>query len=121
MAQVSAHSVINTLVFDKALISRYEGAGPRYTSYPTAVNFHDGFTHDHFVDIATRTNEDLIPAPLSLYFHIPFCSKVCYYCACNKIITNNRRHAEPYLVNLHREIVLKGQLFDRDRCVEQLH
>ena len=121
MAQLAGNSGINSLEFDKALISRYEGTGPRYTSYPTAVNFHDGFTHDHYVDIAARTNEDLIPSPLSLYFHIPFCSKVCYYCACNKIITKNRRHAGPYLANLHREIALKGQLFDRDRCVNQLH
>ncbi|MGH8119046.1 MAG: hypothetical protein ACRESK_00355, partial [Gammaproteobacteria bacterium] len=92
------HAVASPL-FDKGLISRYEGAGPRYTPYPTAVNFHDGFTHDHYVEFARRTNEDFIPAPLSLYFHIPFCSKVCYYCACNKIITNNRLHAEPYLAN----------------------
>jgi len=121
MTHIDVNRKVESPLFDKALISRYEGAGPRYTSYPTAVNFHDGFTHDHYVDIARHTNEDLIPAPLSLYFHIPFCSKVCYYCACNKIITNNRRHAEPYLANLHREIILKGQLFDRDRCVEQLH
>ena len=121
MAHSAGANTVTTPVFDKELIRRYEGSGPRYTSYPTAVNFHEGFTHDHYVDIAGRTNEDLIPAPLSLYFHIPFCSKVCYYCACNKIVTNNRAHAGPYLANLHREIALQGQLFDRDRCVNQLH
>jgi oxygen-independent coproporphyrinogen-3 oxidase len=121
MTQMSGTNAIRSPVFDRELIGRYEGSGPRYTSYPTAVNFHDGFTHDHYVDIARSTNEDLIPSPLSLYFHIPFCSKVCFYCACNKIITNNRRHAEPYLANLHHEIELKGQLFDRDRVVNQLH
>ena len=121
MTQINVNRKVESPLFDKVLLGRYEGTGPRYTSYPTAVNFRDGFTHDHYVDIARRTNEDFIPAPLSLYFHIPFCSKVCYYCACNKIITNNRRHAEPYLADLNREIILKGQLFDRDRCVDQLH
>lgn len=108
-------------VFDRELIVRYAGTGPRYTSYPTAVNFHDGFTHDHYVEVARHTNEDLIPAPLSLYFHIPFCSRVCYYCACNKIITANRTHAGPYLSSLYREIKMQAEFFDRDRPVDQLH
>ena len=111
----------NSLIFNKELISRYDKSGPRYTSYPTAVQFHPGCSSDRYCDVARQTNEDPIPRPLSLYFHLPFCSTVCFYCACNKIITRNRAHAEPYLKNLHREIKLQGRLFDKDRTVEQLH
>ena len=109
------------LVFNKELISRYDKAGPRYTSYPTAVQFNEGFTSTHYVENALRTNENPIPHPLSLYFHLPFCNTVCYYCACNKIITNNRKHAVPYLKSLHQEIELQSKLFDKDRVVNQLH
>jgi len=111
----------DSLLFDKELINRYAQAGPRYTSYPTAVQFHDGFNWEHYVRNARETNEDLIPASLSLYFHLPFCSRVCYYCACNKIITNNRAHAGPYLEDLHQEIRMQGDLFNKDRQVDQLH
>ncbi len=96
--------MISSVLFDKDLIVRYNKSGPRYTSYPTAVQFHEGFDESHYVELAKRTNEDLIPVPLSLYFHLPFCNTVCFYCACNKIITNNRRQAIPYLNNLHKEI-----------------
>ena len=113
--------MVEPVLFDKALIARYAQSGPRYTSYPTAVNFHDGFNDVHYANMAQRTNEDFIPSPLSLYFHLPFCSRVCFYCACNKIITKNRQRAVSYLSTLHREIALQGQLFDHDRVVEQLH
>lgn len=111
----------NSHIFNKALISRYDKSGPRYTSYPTAVQFHHGFSNQQYSEITRLTNEDPIPRPLSLYFHLPFCSTVCYYCACNKIITRNRAHAAPYLDYLHREIELQSELFDQDRSVEQLH
>jgi oxygen-independent coproporphyrinogen-3 oxidase len=113
--------MISSVLFDRDLIVRYDKSGPRYTSYPTALQFHEGFGESHYVELAKQTNEDLIPVPLSLYFHLPFCRSVCFYCACNKIITNNRRQAIPYLNNLHKEIELQGKLFDRDRIVEQLH
>ncbi len=62
-----------------------------------------------------------MPRPLSLYVHIPFCSSPCFYCGCTKIITRNHEKAEAYLYRLHREIELQGELYDRDREVEQLH
>ena len=108
-------------VFDRDLISRYDKSGPRYTSYPTAVQFHEGFDNASYIENARLTNENLVPSDLSLYFHLPFCSTVCYYCACNKIITKNRSHAVPYLDYLRREIEIQAQLFDPDRKVEQLH
>ena len=106
-------------VFNPELIQRYDVAGPRYTSYPTAVEFQDGFTEQDYRQHIGLTNN--APRPLSLYFHLPFCDTVCFYCACNKIITNNRAHAIPYLQNLHKEITLLGNLFNRQRRVEQLH
>ena len=111
----------NQVYFDKEVIAKYSLTGPRYTSYPTVLHFHEWFTEDSYKEQAALSNEDLIPSALSLYFHLPFCRMVCFYCACNKIITNNQKHADKYLDYLHREIQLQGQLFDRDRIVTQLH
>lgn len=105
--------------FDLALIKRYDKAGPRYTSYPTALEFDEKFTDISYQEQITISNER--GGPLSLYFHLPFCDTVCFYCACNKIITKNRKHAIPYLENLHKEIAMQAALFDKDRVVEQLH
>ena len=107
------------IVFDPTLIRKYDKAGPRYTSYPTAVQFHAGFGEAEYREQASASNA--AGRPLSLYVHIPFCDTVCFYCACNKIVTKNRRHATPYLDHLYREIALQGALFDRSRPVTQLH
>jgi oxygen-independent coproporphyrinogen-3 oxidase len=107
--------------FDAGLIRRYDKSGPRYTSYPTAVQFHEGFTEARYRELATATNHSRNPRALSLYFHIPFCNTVCYYCGCNKIVTKDRSRAAPYLERLHKEIELQGELFDRTRPVDQLH
>ncbi|OQK15637.1 coproporphyrinogen III oxidase [Methyloprofundus sedimenti] len=105
--------------FNLDLINRYDKSGPRYTSYPTALELHDGFSEQDYTQQIALSNAR--GGPLSLYFHIPFCDTVCYYCACNKIITKNREHAEPYLANLFKEIQLQGALFDSKRVVNQLH
>jgi oxygen-independent coproporphyrinogen-3 oxidase len=115
----------HTLSFDAQLIRRYDRAGPRYTSYPTALQFHAGFGEAEYRAWAERSNGAQPGAggrrPLSLYFHLPFCDTVCFYCACNKIITKNRKRAAPYLEHLFREIAMQGALFDRSRPVDQLH
>ena len=108
-----------SIQFDLALINRYDKAGPRYTSYPTALELHEGFTEENYRQHIAKSNAQ--GGPLSLYFHIPFCDTVCFYCACNKIVTKNRQHAEPYLASLYREIALQGDLFDSTRIVNQLH
>jgi oxygen-independent coproporphyrinogen III oxidase len=110
-----------TIIFNKELISRYNQYGPRYTSYPTATQFHERFGIKDYCQVITDSNEDFLPKPLSLYIHLPFCNTVCFYCACNKIITANRNRAIPYLKDLHKEINLQGPLFDNDRVVNQLH
>jgi len=108
-----------SIKFDLNLIHRYDKAGPRYTSYPTALELHEGFGDKEYRQHISKSNAQ--GGPLSLYFHIPFCDTVCFYCACNKIITKNRKHAEPYLKNLFKEIAMQGELFDRNRVVNQLH
>lgn len=107
------------VAFDPALIRRYDRSGPRYTSYPTAVQFHEGFGEAAYRAQAARSNAS--GRPLSLYLHIPFCDTVCFYCACNKVITRNRSRSSQYLRSLHREIAIQGELFDRSRAVTQLH
>ena len=108
-----------SIQFDLDLINRYNKSGPRYTSYPTALELHEGFGDQQYREHIVKSNA--AGGPLSLYFHIPFCDTVCFYCACNKIITKNRKHAEPYLDNLCKEIAMQGDLFDRNRQVNQLH
>ena len=108
-----------TVTFDLELIKRYDKAGPRYTSYPTAVEFDEKFTADSYRQQIALSNQR--GGPLSLYFHLPFCDTVCFFCACNKIITKNRKHSVPYLANLHKEVALQAALFDSNRVVEQLH
>ncbi len=107
------------LIWDKALISRYDTAGPRYTSYPTAVQFSETLQADSYLQAAARSKAK--NSALSLYIHIPFCSTICYYCACNKIITKRREQAEPYLQQLYKEIEMQAHLFGKDQVVEQLH
>jgi oxygen-independent coproporphyrinogen-3 oxidase len=109
------------IIFDADLIRRYDHSGPRYTSYPTVAQFHEGIQESDYRRWAKHSNEDLIPRALSLYFHIPFCDTVCFYCACNKVVTKNHDRAIQYLQYLYREIALQARLFDRDRIVEQLH
>ena len=108
-----------SLIFDEELIRRYNQSGPRYTSYPTAVQFNDRFGVEDYirqVDISNASKN-----PLSLYFHIPFCDTVCFYCACNKIATKDRTKAGPYLEHMFREIELQAELFNHDKQVTQLH
>jgi len=109
------------IIFDVELLRRYDKSGPRYTSYPTAVQFNAGFTEADYRAQAQHSNDTAPPRPLSLYFHLPFCDTVCFYCACNKVVTKDRQRASPYLERLHREIALQAGLFDRARTVEQLH
>ena len=108
-------------VFDPELIRRYDGVGPRYTSYPTAPHFNNRFGAPELVRAIKESNEDPIPRSLSLYAHIPFCFSPCFYCGCNRIITRDADKKQAYLETLLKEIRLLAPLFDRDREVVQLH
>ncbi len=107
--------------FDLELIKKHNLTGPRYTSYLTAVVFNDSYREanhrknllDHF-----SQSED---KPLSLYFHIPFCDTLCFFCACNKIATKKRDKADIYLDYLEKEIQMQAALIPAGRVVEQMH
>ncbi|MDO6507385.1 oxygen-independent coproporphyrinogen III oxidase [Colwellia sp. 4_MG-2023] len=102
--------------FDHQLLSKYNTSGPRYTSYPTALEFNDEFKHDDFIQAV----KDSPNRELSLYVHIPFCHTLCYYCGCNKVITRHRDKADIYLDYLAQEIALQAPLFTEYK-VKQLH
>ncbi|HIE40506.1 MAG TPA: oxygen-independent coproporphyrinogen III oxidase [Thiomicrorhabdus sp.] len=105
--------------FDEALIKRYNQSGPRYTSYPTAVQFEEQFGIEDYKAAAQRSNDS--KRGLSLYFHIPFCDTVCFFCACNKVWTRDRSKTTPYLERLFKEVEMQSKLYDSNRKVEQLH
>lgn len=108
-------------IVDQPLLQRYDCTGPRYTSYPTALQFCNSFDANDYRRWVDDSNNDPIPSPLSLYFHIPFCSTVCYYCGCSKIVTGDKSRANDYIALLQQEIRLQGELFADDRQVSQMH
>lgn len=111
--------MLDAIRWDSDLIRRYDLAGPRYTSYPTAVQFQ---TQVGAFDLlhALRDSRKAV-RPLSLYVHIPFCANICYYCACNKVITKDRGRAQAYLQRLEHEIQMIACHLDPGQVVEQLH
>lgn len=109
------------IIFNQQLIKRYDCSGPRYTSYPTAVQFSHAYTEADYRGWVNASNDDPIPAALSLYLHIPFCDTICYYCGCSKIVTKDKSRAASYVDLLKKEIELQGSLFARDRPVVQIH
>ncbi len=110
-----------TLEFDSEVVRRFDGNGPRYTSYPTADRFVDTFGFEAYRAAVGRRNTGGIQRQLSLYVHLPFCRDICYYCACNKIVTRDRAKAEEYLRYLDKEIALQANLFRDDSRVVQMH
>ncbi len=109
----------HSTLFDLDLISKYDQSGPRYTSYPTAVQFDEGFGEEEYKQILQQSNES--GSPLSLYFHIPFCDTICFYCACNKVATKDRSMAAGYLARVYEEMRMQSALIDDSRVVTQLH
>lgn len=107
--------------FDADLIARYGGAGPRYTSYPTAVQFSEEFGAKAWLSALKDSNKLPIPADLSLYVHVPFCSSPCFYCGCNRVITRSATAGQEFLVDLEHELDLTAPHIDPDRKVRQVH
>ncbi|WP_096695555.1 oxygen-independent coproporphyrinogen III oxidase [Polaromonas sp. AER18D-145] len=105
------------------LLQRFDVPGPRYTSYPTADRFVEAFTATDYGQALAqrRTGPAGLTMPLSLYVHIPFCESLCYYCACNKIITKHHNRAVSYLRYLSREIDLHTAQLGPGQTVTQLH
>ncbi len=105
------------------LLRQYDVSGPRYTSYPTADRFVEAFTTDDYAQALSlrRSGAAALALPLSLYVHIPFCESLCYYCACNKIITKHHEKAAEYLHYLAREVDLHTALIGTGQAISQLH
>ena len=105
------------------LLRRFDVSGPRYTSYPTADRFVESFPVDDYMRALTQRSVGAAASatPLSLYVHIPFCENLCYYCACNKIITKHHDRAAPYLSYLSREVDLHIAKLGAGQSVSQLH
>lgn len=111
--------MLDAIRWDSDLIHRYDVAGPRYTSYPTAVQFH---TQVSAFDLLHALRESRKASrPLSLYVHLPFCANICYYCACNNVITKDRGRAQAYLQRLEHEIQMLACHLAPGQLVEQLH
>lgn len=111
----------SNLVLDTALVAKYDGYGPRYTSYPTADRFTEAFTAADYVTAIERRNAAHAAQPLSLYVHLPFCNTICFYCACNKVITKDHGRSAKYIRYLAREIDLVSGLVEGAPRVAQLH
>jgi oxygen-independent coproporphyrinogen-3 oxidase len=110
-----------TMPLPTELLRRFDVAGPRYTSYPTADRFVEAFGPTDLASALAQRREAGNPMPLSLYVHIPFCESLCYYCACNKIITRKHERGAAYLRELQREVALHAAQLGTDQPVTQLH
>ena len=107
----------------EALLRQYDVSGPRYTSYPTADRFVEAFAATDYEGALSqrRSGAAALALPLSLYVHIPFCESLCYYCACNKIITKHHEKSQEYLRYLSREVDLHTSVLGVGQSVSQLH
>ena len=108
-------------VIDEDLLRRFDVPGPRYTSYPTADRFVEAFHERDYIQALEQRRAGSLALPLSVYVHIPFCASLCYYCACNKVITKHHSKAAEYLRYLSRELELQVQHFGRGHHVSQMH
>lgn len=104
------------LDFDK--FTQYSKPGPRYTSYPTALEFNDTFDYTSYLE---KLHSQDPKRPLSLYFHLPFCKNACYFCGCNVVFTSKEDKKERYIDYLLREMEILSQHVDVNRSVIQLH
>ena len=109
------------LVIDPVLIRSHDVSGPRYTSYPTADRFVEAFGEAELKEWLAKRNIGGISQPLSLYVHLPFCDTLCYYCACNKVITRDRSRSTKYINYLEKELALLEPLLGEQRRICQQH
>ncbi len=106
-------------LWNSDFIREHDVPGPRYTSYPTALQFHEEFSQRDYLDAVARSN--VARKPLSIYIHLPFCASLCYYCACNKVVTQNEEKKRIYLDHLIKEIRQKAGEFGNSRPIFQMH
>ncbi len=123
MERKNRYELMQGLVLNPDLLQRYDVAGPRYTSYPTADRFVEAFGEADYLQALEQRRDGVGSKayPLSLYVHIPFCESLCYYCACNKIITKHHERGVEYLRYLEREVDLNIAHLGQGQVVSQLH
>lgn len=102
-------------------IQRYDVSGPRYTSYPTADRFVEAFQQESYIKALEQRHLSTRNQPLSLYVHIPFCESLCFYCACNKIVTKQHRQGQTYLTYLQKELNINLSILGNKQTVNLLH
>jgi len=120
-AGLAGPAAAGSLAFDPDLVRKYDQAGPRYTSYPTADRFHEAFGPADYVQALITRRETRPHDPLSLYVHVPFCNTLCFYCACNKVITKDHGRSAKYIRYVAREIDIVSSILESDAPVAQLH
>lgn len=116
-------TTLRTAPLDTELLRRFDVPGPRYTSYPTADRFIEAFGADEHANALHLRSEASVGGgqPLSIYVHVPFCESVCYYCACNKVITRRHERALPFLQALETEVAMHSAALGRGQAVSQVH
>ena len=115
------HYPASELVIDPMLIRSHDVSGPRYTSYPTADRFVEAFGEPQLKQWLAKRNIGGFSQPLSLYVHLPFCENVCYYCACNKVVTRDHGRSAKYIKYLEKELALLAPLAGEARAIQALH
>ena len=110
-----------TQVVPTELLRRFDVSGPRYTSYPTADRFVEAFGPDSYRSWLEKRRLRGVPRRLSLYVHLPFCGSICYYCACNKVVTRDHGRSATYVRHLTREIAMHSEQVGAARDVVQMH
>src|SRR5512139_3028202 len=124
MAETDTHAGSAPPLLSEAMLARLDVQGPRYTSYPTADRFVEAFGPAAYGQALEQRGSGATvggTSPLSIYVHVPFCESVCYYCACNKVITRHHERAVEYLAALDAEIDLHRQALGSVQSVSQLH
>ncbi|MBN1406927.1 MAG: oxygen-independent coproporphyrinogen III oxidase [Calditrichaceae bacterium] len=112
---------LNHIKVDIDLLKKYDRPGPRYTSYPTAPYFHEGVGVEVFETHLKNDDQALANKDISLYFHLPFCDTLCYFCGCNMMVTRNRQKIETYIDYLEKEMALLKSKISPERKIVQLH
>ena len=111
----------NKIIVDIDLLKKYDRPGPRYTSYPTAPHFHEGVGETEYLEHLKRDNDQNPDQPISLYFHLPFCDTLCYFCGCNMMVTRNRDKIDLYIDYLEKSVLQLHPHINKNRKVAQLH
>lgn len=112
---------LDTVHISERLIRRFDRSGPRYTSYPTADRFRADFDSSHYITALTERQKKTVLPPYSVYVHLPFCASLCYFCACNKIITQDHSRSSSYVDAVLKEMQLLEPYLGQQRATGQLH